>query len=165
MIDNKPLSIGQVERVTGGKQYNDTTTIISCLEGNTMQLTTFIASTVDINMPTEFTEMWNDTTHKLIGVNNKDYFVTELRFKAESSVANGRMAIYLDIGGALGTILRQTINMHKTAATEEEYSIQLCYFTGSTFISNGGTIMFEAIDGDLTVSHPTIIPFRVHKGY
>lgn len=161
----KKIEYGRVQQVTGGKQYTDTTTIISAFEGNEMQLTTFVASTVDINMPSDFTEMWDDTTHKLIAVNNRDYFVTELRFKAESSAINGRMAIRLDIGGAIGTVSRQTINLHKTAGTEEEYSIQLCYFTGTTFIANGGTIMFEAIDGDLTVSHPVIIPFRVHKGY
>lgn len=149
---------------SGGKQYTDTTTVMSISEGSTMQLTTSVASTVDINMPSDFTEMWDDTSHKLLAVNNKDYFVTELRFKAESSVANGRMAVHLDIGGALGIILIQTINLNKTADTDEEYSVQLCYFTGTTFIANGGTIKFEAIDGDLTISHPVIIPFRVHRG-
>lgn len=164
MKNNTKLSNTQIEQVTGGKQYTDTTTIISALEGNTIQLTTFIASTVDINMPSDFTEMWDDTSHRLIAVNQKDYFITELRFKAKSSVANGRMSIHLDIGGSLGVILRQTINLAKTSNTEEEFSIQLCYFTGATFVANGGIIMFGAIDGDLTVSHPVIIPFRVHKG-
>lgn len=164
MIAVKKISNTQVEQVTGGKQYTDTTTIISITEGNTSQLITTISSSVDINMPNDFTEMWNDTTNKLIAVNEKDYFVTELRFKAESSVANGRMSVHLDIGGSLGVILRQTINLPKTANTEEVFSIQLCYFTGTTFIANGGIIMFGAIDGNLTVKHPIIIPFRVHKG-
>lgn len=75
------------------------------------------------------------------------------------------MAVHLDIGGTLGIITRKTINLHKTADTEEEQSIKLCYFTKAIFIANGRTINFEAIDGDLTISEPTIIPFRVHKGY
>lgn len=66
MKSNIKTSYGQREVVTGGKQYNDNTTVINCLEGNIAQLTTTVSSTVDINMPDDFTEMWDATTNKLV---------------------------------------------------------------------------------------------------
>lgn len=156
--------------VTGGAQYVDGTytsgSPLVILEGNTAQLTCDASTIVDNNIPSDFgSGMWDNTTNKLLAVNQKDWFDLEIRFKAENSENNGYFDIFLDIGGAVGELSRETQIFSRLSGTEQSFKANFDYYSGSIFISNGCTINISADKGDLSIYDIEILPFRKHKGY
>jgi len=160
---------GFTNKVTGGAQYKDNALTslspLAVVQGSRAAITNNRNVIIDVNIPTDFTSGMLDSSGKLLAVNAKDYFSTEIRFKAKSSVISGIMGIQIDIGGSLNVIREAHINLHKTANTESTFAIVMNYFTGSTFITNGGTLYLNAISGNISLYDVEIIPMRVHKGY
>jgi hypothetical protein len=83
---------------------------------------------------------WDTSTNKLIGVNDGDMFDMRLKFSAQDGASMTLLDIYIDIGGAIGELWRKSIQIAKGASTETEVLISSNYFTGTTFIANGGII-------------------------
>lgn len=165
--EGKKVSRTQIENTTGGAHYFATLPLseVTVTNGSRGQIIIPYGNFIDLNTPNDFPDGMVASTSKLIGVNDKDIFITEIRITAKSSVANGRMAIELDIGGTLGVVRKQTINLHKSSNTEDEFAFCMKYYTGSTFIANGGTLYLRAIDGDITYRNIHVLPSRIHKGY
>lgn len=162
--------IVEVKNRTGGAQYIDD--IYSELEpltitqGNRVKLTCNNATVINNNIPSDFINgMWDNTNNKLLAVNNKDIFSTEIRFKAKNSVNNGFFDIEIDISGSVGVISRVSQNFTRSADTEQSFKPIFNYFTGTTFISNGGEIYINAVKGNLEIYDIEILPNRIHKGY
>lgn len=160
----------ELKNRTGGAQYADD--IYSDLEpftitqGQRVKLTCNSATVINNNIPSDFTSgMWDSTANKLLAVNNKDIFLLELRFKARNSVNNGYFDIEIDIGGAVGSISNITQNFTRSADTEQSFKPVLKYFSGTTFIANGGDIYIDAVNGNLEIYDIEILPTRIHKGY
>lgn len=159
----------EVLNFTGGAQYVDSVyTSVSpftILEGETGIIECDNSTVIDGNIPSDFTSgMFDSTTNKILAVNNKDRFITEIRFKAKNSINNGHFDIYIDIGGAVGVIDRQSISFTRSANTEQTFKPVFVYFTGTTFIANGGDIIVDARAGDLEIYDIEILPTRIHKG-
>lgn len=160
---------GFTNKVTGGAQYKDSALTsgapLVVTQGSRAIITNNSNSVIDVNVPVDFTSGMIDSSGKLLAVNPKDYFSTEIRFKAKSSVISGIMGIQIDIGGSLNVIREAHVNLHKTANTESTFALVMNYFSGSTFVSNGGTIYLSAISGNISMYDVEVIPMRVHKGY
>ena len=158
-----------LQEFTGGAQYIDGTYTegapLVVIEGTRVKLTCDNATVIDGNVPVDFTfGMWDSENNKLLGVNNKDRFILEIRFKAKNSVLNGYFDIEIDIAGALNVISGETLLFKKPADTQQRFSPDFVYFTGATFISNGGDIYINAQSGDLSIYDIEIVPTRIHKG-
>lgn len=171
MKTTEKISQGQIEQVTGGVHYKNPGVIVDQLVVEGLRTKVLLPEQVsptqkiDLNKPTDFDGLeMVDSNHKLVAVNEKDIFITEFRFSASSSVSDGRLAVELDIGGSLGVIRKNTINLHKTQNTTDDYAVTMLYYTGSTFIANGGTVYIRAISGNITFGSLEVIVTRIHKG-
>lgn len=155
---------------TGGAHYIDGTyTSASPLvitEGTTVKLTCDNANSINNNIPIDFINgLFDSLSNKLLGVNEKDWFDLEIRFKATNSENNGYFDVYLDIGGSVGTLSKETQIFSRLSGTEQSFKANFDYYSGNTFISNGCDIFIEATKGDLSIYDIELLPFRKHKGY
>ena len=158
-----------IENFTGGASYRDGQyTLASPLvisQGTRVKLTCDNNEVVDGNVPIDFPfGMWNPTTNKLLAVNEKDRFILEVRFKASNSVINGYFDIEIDIGAPLNVINGESKLFTKSANQEQSFKTNYVYFTGSTFLANGGDIFISASNGNLSIYDIQIVPTRIHKG-
>ena len=87
-----------------------------------------------------------------------------LRFKAKIDVINGYFDVAINIGGALGRVSNETVTFTRAANTEQKFDIDLSYFTGTTFITNGGIIEIVPTNGDMSIYDIVLVIFRTHKG-
>ena len=153
---------------TGWEQITDSTyTIgspITILSGVTGKILTGTVTKIQTQLPTGVSTFWDSTTDKLLGVNNGDAFTLSLRFKASMDVANGLADIDINIGGALGAISNETVLFHKGLSVEQRFDIDLSYFTGTTFIANGGNIEVTPLNGDIVIYDIVLVIIRIHKG-
>jgi len=160
----------EVLTFTGGAQYIDdfytASNPLVITSGNTAKLTCNNATVIDGNVPPEFSNgMWDPTINRLVAVNDKDRFITEIRFKAECSVNNGHFRIDLNIDGSLGVINSYTNVFAKSSGIVQLFKNDFILYSGSTFIQNGCEILITAENGDLEIFDIKILPTRIHKGY
>lgn len=157
-----------VHDLTGWEQVTDTVyTSVSplvVLNGVTGKILNNGGSRITTQLPVGVSKFWNESTNKLLGVNDGDAFTLSLRFKAKMNVANGYCDIGINIGGALNVISEETILFLKGSGVEQRFDIDLSYFTGTTFISNGGDIEVRPLNGDISIYDIVLVPIRVHKG-
>lgn len=158
-----------VENYTGGASYFDETYEIGSPlvieEGVRTKLTCDNGTIVDGNLPFDFSGgMWNATTNKLVAINEKDRIILEIRFKASASVNNAFFDVEIDIGGTLNVISAQTNLFSKLAGVEQSFNTLFVYFTGATFIDNGGDIFINPINGNLNIYDINLVITRIHKG-
>lgn len=134
------------------------------LNGVTGKIQTGTVTKIQTQLPTGVSSFWNETTDKLVAVNNGDAFTLSLRFKAFMSVTNGLADVAIDIGGTLDGISNETIVFSKGSGVEQKFDIDLSYFTGTTFIANGGIIEVKPLNGDISIYDIVLVIFRTHKG-
>jgi hypothetical protein len=175
-LDNRSLGIPSrytfplevVDYETGWQQITDSTYTVaaplSILEGVTGKISTGTVTEINTQIPTGVTTFWNNTTDKLVAVNNGDAFSMSLRFKAKMDVLNAYFDVGINIGGSLGTIAQTTQVFQRLADTEQIFTVELDYFTGTTFIANGGNIQITPINGDILIYDIVILITRTHKG-
>jgi hypothetical protein len=158
----------ELYNTTGWQQITDTTytsgSPLSIASGVTGKIQTGTITEINSQLPTGVTSFWNNTDDKLIAVNNGDAFTLSLRFKAKMNVANGIVDVGINIGGSLNVISQETILFSKGSGTEQSFDLDLTYFTGTTFISNGGTIEVKPLNGDIDIYNIVIVIVRTHKG-
>ena len=156
------------EQLTGWQQITDSTYKISSpltiLSGVTGKLLTGTVTEINTQLPTGVTTFWNNTTDKLMAVNNGDAFTLSLRFKAKMDVANGLTDVGINIGGALNVISQETLVFSKGSGVEQRFDIDLSYFTGTNFIANGGNIEITPLNGKISIYDIVLVIIRTHKG-
>jgi len=157
-----------VDNQTGWEQITDTTyTVGSPLtisEGVTGKILTGTVTRITTQLPDGVTEFWNNTTKKLMAVNDGDSFILTLRFKSKMDVSNGLTDFGINIGGSFNVIEQKTELFSKGSGVEQRCSVKLNYFTGTTFISNGGDIEVTPLNGNIDIYDIVLIPNRIHKG-
>lgn len=153
---------------TGWEQITDSTyTIgspITILSGVTGKIQTGTVTKIKTQLPTGVTGFWDETTDKLLGINNGDAFTLSLRFKASMNVADGISDVAINIGGALNVISQETLLFAKGSGVEQRFDIDLSYFTGTTFMANGGDIEITPLNGTISIYDIVLVIFRIHKG-
>lgn len=125
-----------------------------------------LTSSITSQWPAGVSQPWDTATNKLIGVNNGDMFDFRLRMIALGGASPVQLTVEIDIGGTQGVIFSKTENIAKGASTETKVTISSDYFTGTTFITNGGTITVSTADGsdDLDLWGFQILLFRKFIG-
>jgi len=158
----------EVYSFTGWEQITDSTytsgSPLVILSGVTGKILTGTVTKIQTQLPTGVTTFWDASTDKLVAVNNGDAFALSLRFKAKMNVANGLADVAINIGGALNKISNETIVFSKGSGVEQKFDIDLSYFTGTTFIANGGIIEILPLNGDISIYDIVLVIFRTHKG-
>lgn len=158
----------EVYSFTGWEQITDTTytsgSPLVVLSGVTGKILTGTVTKIQTQLPTGVTTFWNETTDKILAVNNGDAFTLSLRFKASMNVASGLTDVAINIGGALNKISNETIVFSKGSGVEQKFDIDMSYFTGTTFIANGGIIEITPLNGDVSIYDIVIVLIRTHKG-
>ena len=121
----------EVENYTGWQQVTDTTytsgSPLAIASGVTGKILTGTVTEITTQLPTGVTTFWNNTTDKLVAVNNGDAFTLSLRFKAKMNVANGIADIGINIGGALNVISEETLLFSKGSGVEQRFDIDFTH--------------------------------------
>ncbi len=161
-------NFAEIENYTGWQQITDTTytsgSPLAIASGITGKIQTGTITEITTQLPTGVSTFWNNTTDKIVAVNNGDAFTLSLRFKAKMNVSNGIADIGINIGGALNIISQETLLFSKGSGVEQRFDIDLSYFTGTTFIANGGTIEVTPLNGDIEIYDIVLVIIRTHKG-
>lgn len=105
-------------------------------------------------------------TSKLVGTELNSDYLFRLNFKAQDGATSVLLDLYIDIGGVPGVILSRTNGVAKGANTETKISILDNYFTGSTFLSNGGDLILSTVDtsDDVSIWDIRLKITKIHKG-
>lgn len=158
----------EVYNFTGWEQITDSTYTVGSplviLSGVTGKILTGTVVKIQTQIPSGVTTFWNETTDKIMAVNDGDAFNLSLRFKAKMNVANGLADVGINIGGSLNVISQETLLFSKGSGAEQRFDIDLSYFTGATFIANGGIIEVTPLNGDISIYDIVIVIIRTHKG-
>lgn len=158
----------EVYSFTGWEQITDLTytsgSPLVILSGVTGKILTGTTDKIQTQLPTGVTTFWDATNDKLLGVNDGDAFTLSLRFKAKMNVANGLTDVAINIGGSFNIISQETLVFSKGSGVEQRFDVDLSYFTGTTFMSNGGIIEVKPLNGDIDIYDIVMIIFRTHKG-
>lgn len=161
-------NFNEVYSFTGWEQITDSTytsgSPLVILSGVTGKILTGTVTKIQTQLPTGVTTFWDETTDKLLAVNNGDAFTLSLRFKSKMNVANGLTDVAINIGGALNKISNETVVFSKGSGVEQKFDVDLSYFTGTTFIANGGIIEILPLNGDISIYDIVLVIFRTHKG-
>jgi len=138
----------EVYSFTGWEQITDTTytagSPLVILSGVTGKILTGTVTKIQTQLPTGVTTFWNETTDKLLAVNNGDAFTLSLRFKAKMNVASGLADIDINIGGSLGAISNETILFSKGSGVEQKFDIDLSYFNTTRTILTTANNLYKS---------------------
>ena len=153
---------------TGWAVYTDTVytsgSPFTVNTGATDTLPNNAGTIINNQIPTGVTSFYNPATLKITPQNDGDYYVSTIRFKAQTTApTSGYMDFGIDIGGALGVQFRETKVFAKGAGIEHSFSIVVPMFTAVTFIANGGLVKITAGNGNITIYDITYQIDRTHK--
>ncbi len=155
-----------VTNQTGWAQYSDNVyTVGSPLvinSGVTTVLTNNRATAITTELPTGIIEFVNAAS-KITPQNSGDFYNIEVRFKAKSSSPSGRIKVALDIGGAMGIIREQRVEIADGVGIEQLIAIPMMLFSGATFVANGGSVTVTSLVGNTSIYDITFVVSRVHK--
>jgi len=115
-------------------------------------------------LPLGVTTFYDSVTGKLIATNNGDVLSITLRFKAKMSVLSGYFDLDIDIGGTENIISGESVIFTRGSGIEQRFDIDLDYFTGLTFIANGGDLNVTPINGDMDIYDISFFIKRLSKG-
>ncbi len=153
--------------MTGWARYLDTTytsgSPLSIASGVRATLTNNANNKLETQLPTDATKFFDETTQKFIAINNGDSYNISIRFKAKIDVNNGYFDIDLDIGGTQGIISQESVIFTRALNTEQRFDIDLVLFSGSTFVSNGGTLSITPKNGDMEIYDISFVIVRTHR--
>ena len=161
-VDNGPS--------TGWQQIIDNTYTtgapLAIANGVTGKILTGAITELNTQLPAGVSTFWDNSADKLVAVNEGDAFTLSLRFKARIDVNNGYFDVGIDIGAGapFAPISLETCIFSRVANTEQSFDIDLSYFTGATFITNGGDIIVTPQNGNLEIYDIRLVIIRTHKG-
>lgn len=115
-------------------------------------------------LPVGVSTLYDASTLKLIPANLDDYYITTMRFKAKNSKATGYFETSIDIGGTFNDIFQETQVFTRGADKEQLFNVVIPYYTGGTFVANGGIPKINAIDGITSIYDIEYHIARISKG-
>lgn len=126
-------------------------------------LTNNAGTTYTAQIPTDITAFWDSSTNKITG-RDGDNLDIMLYFKAKPSTQNQWMDIWIDIGGGVGELYRQTFSFPRGSGVERGilYALPSAY-TLNTWEANGGVVYVES-NAALDIYDKVFNFDRSHKG-
>jgi hypothetical protein len=154
---------------TGWASYADTTYtsgspfVVSV--GTTVSLPNNAATTIVSQLPTGSTGLYDGT--RITPDASGDSYDVRMSFQGFSSVNEGAFALSLDISAAGDgsiTIASAPVRMVRGsgAGNVQLYTVAIPVFTLGTFLTNGGLIRIEAVDGNITVYDISYVLIKNH---
>jgi len=136
----------------------------SVTSGSRVKLANNNGAGIISQLPLGVSSFYDATTGKLIATNDGDVLSLTLRFKAKMSVLNGYFDLDIDIGGTQNVISGESVLFTRGSGTEQRFDVDLDYFTGSTFIANGGDLNITPINGNIDIYDISFFIKRLYKG-
>lgn len=174
MFVSDGLGGGEFIRVQGWSQNTDTNTTVTT---PTQTIATGVRSlwindggSLDIDkLPSDIGvagHLWDKVANKIVPISTFDTYNVRVTFKAEDYAGtNPDLKFELDIGGALGVVVSQTIPLLKGGA-EQSITVSFPVFSGSTFVTNGGSIYLTFTGtGSCKIFDSSILIIRESKNY
>jgi hypothetical protein len=157
----------EIYNMTGWARYLDTIytsgSPLSISSGVRSTLTNNANNKLETQLPSDAAKFFDETTQKFIAINNGDSYNLSIRFKAKIDVNNGYFDIDLDIGGAQGIISQESVIFTRASNTEQRFDIDLTLFSGSTFVTNGGTLKITPQNGNMQIYDISFVIVRTHR--
>lgn len=154
----------------GWCQYNDSvytggTELTISNSGDGTQITCNNNTSIETQKPRDqVSSLWNTSTNTFDPINENDYYIVRLTFTASTvSGTVNFVTLNLDIGGTPGVIWSNSFVPDK--GTGQKFSVTIPVYTGSTFVSNGGTFyLLRDGTGTFEVQDIGVSISRIHKG-
>ena len=154
--------LGDVQDATGHASYTDTAysvgSPLTLLAGVNTVLPNNSGVIYDDEKPDDITTFYNGTT---ITGRDGDGLAIMIYFKATPSTINSELDIWIDIGGGIGELYRQTVYFRGATKKGVLYTLPTAY-TRATWESNGGTVYVKA-SVNMTVYGMNFNISRTHK--
>lgn len=159
---NAFAQLGDVQDATGHASYTDTAysvgSPLTLLAGVDTVLPNNSGVIYDDEKPDDITTFYNGT--KITG-RDGDGLAIMIYFKATPSTSNSELDIWIDIGGGIGELYRQTIYFRGATKKGVLYALPAAY-TRATWESNGGTVYVKS-SVNMTVYGMNFNILRTHK--
>lgn len=148
--------------VYGDTQYTSTPLVVS--NGTTVKLSNNAGSVIE-ELPAGSDGFYDGSviTPDALG----DAYIVRLGFEAASSINQGAFNVAVDISAAGdGSIVisGDPERMIRGSNTYQRYSISLPIFCRETFITNGGHVLFSAVDGNISVRNISFFIVKLYSG-
>jgi hypothetical protein len=159
-------SLGERER--GWAHFTDTVHT----SGSPLELNAGNSYTAAVEMDTVALQgEWNGdddlpydiVTKKLIGMTDGNMYDFRLSFKAKDGAQAVLLDVDINIGGGQGEIFRRSTSIAKGATVETSVAMDSMYFTGATFIANGGSMSFSTIASTMEIWDITLLIFKKYQ--
>lgn len=151
---------------TGWAVYTDTAhtsgSPLVINSGVTSTITNNGATVINSNIPDGVTSWYDSGTSKIMPSLVGDSYSLNIRFTAVSSSNTGLADVLLDVTG-LGVIDAQTISLRKGAGSSQRINVVFDVYSLITFVTNGGIIKLNSLDGNTSIYDITYKITRVHK--
>jgi hypothetical protein len=174
MFVSDGLGGGEFIRVQGWSQNTDTnTTVITptqTIATGTRALWINDGGSLDLDkLPSDIGvagHLWDKVANKIVPISAFDTYNVRVTFKAEDYAGTDPdLKLELDIGGTLGVIVSHTIPLLKGGA-EQSITVSFPVFSGSTFVTNGGSIYLTFTGtGSCKIFDSSILIIRESKNY
>ena len=174
MFVSDGLGGGEFIRVQGWSQNTDTnTTVITptqTIATGTRALWINDGGSLDLDkLPSDIGvagHLWDKVANKIVPISAFDTYNVRVTFKAEDYAGTDPdLKFELDIGGTLGVIVSHTIPLLKGGA-EQSITVSFPVFSGSTFVTNGGSIYLTFTGtGSCKIFDSSILIIRESKNY
>ena len=152
---------------TGWARYLDTTytsgSPLSISNGVRNTLINNADNKIETQLPSDASTFFDDVEQRIRVANSGDAYSLSIRFKAKMSVNNGYFDIDLDIDGTQGIISQESVLFTRSANTEQRFDIDLSFFTGDTFVENGGTLSITPLNGNIEIYDISFVIIRTHR--
>lgn len=152
---------------TGWAQYLDTTFTVgsplAIAEGVTATFTNNADTIISPQLPVGVSGFFNSATQRITPATDGDAYNISLRFKAKANALNSYFDVKLDIGGGLGVISQESCIFTRGIGVEQRFDVDMTVFSAATFVTNGGTLSINAIEGSLEIYDINFLIVRTHK--
>ena len=162
----------EVYKNTGWESIVDTTytlaSPLAILDGNTSTLFNDGGSIIADGLPSDVTSFYDIATNKITPQLLNDYYMINIRFKAESTVKDSYFDVGLDVGTPIlplypdGIIFEESKIFNKASGVTHDFNVILNGYAGAIFLANGGIPKVTAHDGDVLIYN---IEFQICRTY
>lgn len=130
-------------------QYNDSN-FLSINDTQAFSLPNNKGVVINNSAPTDASNWLTNTGRRIPIDGNGDFYMDRISFRIDPELNNRKLRLFFDIGGTEGVIYEkiETVNIEDSDKNTLVFNIP--YFTGSTFLANGGDVKIE-IDGNASV--------------
>lgn len=148
----------------GWAVYNDTVytplNLLTILTSTTIDLPNNAGSVLNSKLPAGNSD-WYDGV-KLRPHAADEYYILAVRFMAAPSIGSvANLDFGIDLGGTQGVQFEQQLTFPKGAGVFRPFSIVIPFYTGVTFLANGGTVKLSATAGGNITVHT--IQYQIAK--